>query len=74
MATDPGIVRLELGYDRFEAQIIAESCRAEDLTVEVMFMDEGGNAPGRTALEPHLLLVRSEDVEQAQAVIARSLE
>ena len=73
MATEPEIVRLELGYDRFEAQIIAESCRSEDLTVEVMFMDEGGNAPGRTALEPHLLLVRSEDVEQAQAVIARSL-
>lgn len=73
MADHPEIVRIELGYDRFEAQIIAESCRAEGLTVEVMFMDEGGNAPGRTALEPHLLLVRSEDVEQAQAVVARSL-
>lgn len=72
MATDPEIVRLELGFDRFEAQIIQEACRAQELTVEVLFMDEGGNAPGRTALEPHLLLVRTDEVEQARQIIARS--
>ena len=74
MATgaDPEIVQLELGFDRIEAHLIREVCRAEGLTAEVLYMDEGGNAPGLTALEPHQLLVRSDDVERAREIIALS--
>lgn len=63
--------RIPLGYDRFEAQVIAESCRAEGLKVELLLMDEGGNVSGLTALEPHVLLVRAVDVDAVEAVLSR---
>ena len=67
------IVTIELGFDRFEAHLLAEACRAEGCTVELLTMDDLGQAPGRLAGMPHRLLVWRSELRTVEAVIARSL-
>ena len=70
--SDDEIVRLELGFDRFEAQIIAAACTDAGLAVELLLMDESGNTPGRMALQPHCLLVRASELEEVRAILSAS--
>jgi hypothetical protein len=59
---------IPMGTHRFRAQIIAEACRNEGLRVQLMLSDDSGYAN----VEPHRLLVRSDQLEQVMAVIKRS--
>lgn len=65
MATE--VVTIELGTDSFQAHIIAETCRAEGLKVELLTMDQSSGAIGMAPLVPHRLLV-------AQSAAARVIE
>ena len=65
------IVRLELAFDRFEAQVVAAACTDAGLTVELLLMDESGNVPGLNALTPHYLLARLDELEEVHEILAR---
>jgi hypothetical protein len=57
-----------VGFDRFRAQVIAESCRAAGLEVRLLASDDSGYGP----VQPHRLLVRSDDLEEVLAVVEKS--
>jgi hypothetical protein len=61
-------VAIQVGRDRFVAQLMAERCRADGISVELLLMDENGNAPG-LGLTQHRLLVRRVDVDQVRALL-----
>jgi hypothetical protein len=69
---DVEIVTLRLGFDAFEAGIAAEACRDQGLTVELLRSDDQGALPGNQAAVPHRLLVRSDELADAQRILARS--
>jgi len=66
-------VEVQLGFDRFEATMIAEACRAEGFDVQLRLMDASGAVPGRVALTPHRLMAREADLEMVTRIIARSI-
>lgn len=66
------VVEIDVGFDRFHAQLLVEACRAEGCTVELLTMDDSGQAPGLPALVPHKLLVFQQDLEVVRAVLRRS--
>ena len=57
-----------LGTDRFRAQVIAEACRAAGLEVKLLLSDDSGYG----AVQPHRLLVHSDDLEKAKKVAQQS--
>jgi len=69
---DVEIITLTLGVDAFDAGVVAEACRDEGLTVELLRMDDHGALPGNKALLPHRLLVRSDELDEVQQILARS--
>ncbi len=69
---DVEIVTLRLGFDRFDAHLVTEACRAEGLTVELLTMDDNGHSLGMMAVIRHRLLVRSDELEAVQRILARS--
>jgi len=68
-----GFVEVQLGFDRFEATMIAEACRAEGFDVQLRLMDASGTVPGRVALAPHRLLARESDLEMVTRIVNRSI-
>jgi len=64
------VTDVEVGFDRFEAAMILESCRAEGLQVEFLQMDRNLLGPGH--VEPHRLLVLEADLEAVMQIINRS--
>jgi len=63
---------VDLGFDRFRAQLLAAACENDGLHVELLIMDDNGVAPGYTDLTPHKLLVRADDVERVGEVLTAS--
>ena len=57
-----------IGTNRFRGQIIAEACRNEGLRVQLLLSDDSGYGN----VEPHRLLVRTDQLEHVLAVISRS--
>jgi hypothetical protein len=66
------IVPIDVGFDRFHAHLLLEACRAEGCSVELLTMDDNGQAPGLPALLPHRLLARDSEIETVRRVIART--
>ena len=69
---DVEIVTLRLGFDRFDAHLVTEACRAEGLTVELLTMDDHGSLPGNLAVIRHRLLARSDELGDVRRILARS--
>jgi hypothetical protein len=65
------IVVIRVGSDRFRAQVIAEACRAEGITVELLTGDDSGVDPFMAVLQQHRLLVAAPDADRVRAVIER---
>jgi len=65
-------VEVQLGFDRFEATIVTEACRAEGFDVQPLLMDSSGAVPGRVALVPHRMLAREADLEAVTRIVNRS--
>ena len=61
------LVYVPLGGDRFEAQLIAEACRAEGYEVKLLLSDDSGYG----ALQSHRLLVHSDDLAKIEALIEK---
>jgi hypothetical protein len=57
-----------VGTDRFRAQVIAEACRVAGLKVKLLLSDDSGYG----AVQPHRLLVRSDELEQVLTVVKKS--
>ena len=70
MADD--LIDIELGFDRLEALMIAGRCEAEGLRVGLRLMDDNGQAPGLTALQPHRMTIHEHDSAAVQAIVAAS--
>ncbi len=70
MSVEP--VRVELGYDRFEAIAIANEAKARGYKVELLLMDSNGLAPGLSALEPHVLLSLPDQAEAVSEIAESS--
>jgi hypothetical protein len=66
------LVYVPVGGDRFRAQMIAETCKAEGLRVELLTADESGVDPVMGRLQGFRLLVASADADRVWAVIERS--
>jgi hypothetical protein len=66
------VIRIDPGFDRFRAQVVAEACREEGFSVELLTMDDLGTAPGLAAGVAHQLLVHQSEVEQVCAIVRRS--
>lgn len=66
------VVSVDVGFDRFHAELLAEACRQEGCVVELLTMDDSGTSPGLPAGMPHRLLVRRSEREKVQAVLART--
>ena len=62
------LVQIPMGTNRFRGQVIAEACQAAGLRVQLLLSDDSGYGN----VEPHRLLVRSDQLEQVMAVIKRS--
>jgi hypothetical protein len=68
---DDDLVSIDVGFDRFHAQLLAEACRAEGCTVELL-VDDLATATGQLVGMPNRLLVRRSEVETIEAIIALS--
>jgi hypothetical protein len=66
------LVYVPVGGDRFRAQMIAETCKAEGLRVELLTADESGVDPIMGRLQGFRLLVASGDADRVRAIIGRS--
>ncbi len=64
-------VEVQLGFDRFEAAMIAEACRADGFDVELLLMDASGTVAG--GLAPHRLLARETDLDMVTRIVNRSI-
>ena len=67
------VVRLDVGNDIFQAQVIVAACRSEGLRVELLRNDYPETGLFHS-LQPSYLLVRAEDVPRVQEIIRRSEE
>lgn len=65
------IVDLELGFDLFEAQVIAESVRSAGYDVRLREMTTEGVALSRPLVR-HILLVRTPDLEAVRQIVDQS--
>ena len=65
------LVYVQVGGDRFRAQVIAETCRAEGLLVELLTADESGVDPVMGRLQGFRLLVAAGDVDRVRAIVGR---
>ena len=66
---DTGYVDIELGFDRTEAILIAEQCKAEGLTVALRMMDDDGNAPAYGLGHAHRISTTEGDAPAVQAIV-----
>lgn len=66
------LVSIDVGFDRFQAHLLAEACRAEGCSVELLTMDDNGQVPGLPALLPHRLLVHESELATVRAVLTRT--
>jgi hypothetical protein len=66
------LVQVPVGEDRFQAQIVAEACRAAGIRVELLTGDASGVDPVLGIIQGHRLLVRADDVERVRAILERS--
>jgi hypothetical protein len=69
MAKD--LVYVPVGGDRFRAQMIAETCKAEGLRVELLTADESGVDPIMGRIQGFRLLVAAADERRVRAIIGR---
>lgn len=69
--SDADLTEFVLGFDRFEAIAIVAECEHAGLRVEALMMDDTGQSPGRTALQPHRLLVRNKEATAAAQIVQR---
>ena len=67
----PKLVYVPVGEDRFEAQVIAEACRAADIRVELVTGDASGVDPVLGIIQGHRLLVTAGDVDRVRAILER---
>lgn len=65
------LVYLTVGGDRFEAQLIAEACRAAGIRVELLTADDSGVDPVLGIIQRHRLLVAAEEVGRVRAILER---
>jgi len=63
---------LDVGPDRFHAQLIAEACRADGLEVELLTADDDGTDPWWGVIQHHRLLIHSEDRDTVTRVAGRA--
>jgi hypothetical protein len=70
-AVSDDVVVIQIGSDRFRAQVIAEACRAEGITVELLTGDDSGVDPFMAIIQQHRLLVAAEDADRVRAVVER---
>ena len=66
---DTRYVDIELGFDRTEAILIAEQCKAEGLTVALRLMDDDGNAPAFGTGHVHRISTSEDDAPAVQAIV-----
>jgi hypothetical protein len=66
------LVYVPVGGDRFRAQMIAETCKAEGLRVELLTADESGVDPIMGHIQGFRLLVSAGDTDRVRAIIGRS--
>jgi hypothetical protein len=66
------LVYVPVGGDRFRAQMITETCKAEGLRVELLTADESGVDPIMGHIQGFRLLVASADTDRVRAIIGRS--
>ena len=67
----PNLVQVPVGEDRFQAQILAEACRAAGIRVELITGDASGVDPVLGIIQGHRLLVGADDVERVRAILRR---
>ncbi|MBS1195749.1 MAG: hypothetical protein H6R33_469, partial [Actinobacteria bacterium] len=60
-----------VGGDRFEAQLIAEACRAAGIRVELLTADDSGVDPVLGIIQRHRLLVAAGEVDRVRAILER---
>jgi len=65
------LVYVPVGGDRFRAQMIAETCKAEGLRVELLTADESGVDPVMGHIQGFRLLVAASDEGRVRAIIGR---
>lgn len=64
-------VCLSVSGDRFEAQVIAEACRAAGIRVELLTADDSGVDPVLGIIQRHRLLVAAEDLDRVRVILER---
>jgi len=65
------LVYLSAGGGRFEAQLIAEDCRAAGIRVELPPPDDSGVDPILGIIQRHRLLVAAEEVDRVRTILER---
>ena len=65
------LVYVPVGGDRFRAQIVAETCKAEGLRVELLTADESGVDPIMGRIQGFRLLVAAGDADRVRAILRR---
>ena len=66
------LVYVPVGGDRFRAQMIAETCKAEGLRVELLTADESGVDPIMGRIQGFRLLVAASDEGRVRAIVGRT--
>jgi len=64
-------VYLSVSGDRFEAQVVAEACRAAGIRVELLTADDSGVDPVLGIIQRHRLLVAAEDLDRVRVILER---
>jgi len=67
------LIEFEVGYDRFIAQAIIAECEATGHRVQLLTMDNAGQAPGRLALQEHRVIAEAADAELVLEIIRRRI-
>jgi len=62
---------VDVGPDRFRAELIAEACKADGIRVELLTADDDGTFPYWGIIQHHRLLIRSDDRDRVEAVLRR---
>jgi hypothetical protein len=65
------LVYVPVGGDRFRAQMIAETCKAEGLRVELLTADESGVDPVMGRIQGFRLLVAAGDTDRVRGILGR---